>query len=752
MNELTRLSSPREPQRAEVLSSCAPSLARRPSPPSVNWSQSPAGVVNLNDVFSRMWHAKWILFAGSVLGTLAAVSLSAVVAPVYRARTSIRLEQIHERFPNLPEMLSSESAPAAEAYLQNELRVIESNSLAKRVALSLGLNAFPPKREGGLVRVLTAGLRMPAILGPPSESADDLLISYIQKALTVRPSLKSQVIDISFDARDPGLAARGANAVVTEYIAMNHEARMETTHNNNEWLTQQIADLKTKLDRGNAELQAFARLSGLLYGTNQNLLSEERAREIQEELSKAQAERTAKQAYYEAASTSLEALPADADGGLLREYESKLAAVKAELLQLRSLYTSAHYKVAAAQARQAQLEADIRTERQRIVARMGAELDAAKHRESAVASSYRAVTSELGEQTAAAFRYTVLKKDLENTEVLYNSLLQKVKEATVTSALNAVNVRVIDPALPPSTPRSPNIALNSSIGFTTGLLLAAGLVLIRKRDAIPGSQAEWNELGIRELGAIPHVRHVTSARSSITPLRLTKPSASVEMVTWYEQPSGMTEAFRSAITSIVFSPALEGKRNVVLTVTSVRPEEGKTTTLSNLGIALAETHGRVLLVDGDLRRSRVHEIFGLCNDRGLSTILTGDEPVATMALDTLIQETNIPRLSVLPSGPGAASIPPLLYSARMTALIHRLRQAYDYVLIDTPPKSLFADARILGRQSDGVLLVVQAARLARSELTTIYRDLLDDGTSVVGAILNRCKPRIHEYENYRYKA
>jgi capsular exopolysaccharide synthesis family protein len=713
-------------------------------------SGGPGELVNLSDAFARLWMSRWLLCAGALLGVLLAVGASALIKPVYRAHTTVRLEQLSEKFPNLPDLLSTEPLTAAEVYLQNELRVIQSDSLARKVALQLGLDR-EPARGHSVLGMRVAGFVVPTISGRRDESADDRLISQVHNALSVRPSLKTPILEIAFDSDNPEFAAKAANTVVSEYVAMNREARTEAARNQTDWLTRQISDLKEKLDRGNADLQAFARSSGLLYGANQSLLSEEKARQVQEELSKAQADRAARQANYEAArSNSLEALPAAADSGLLREYESKLSTAQTELVQLRGLYTPAHYKVVEMEARVAQLEAAARTERERILARMRAELDAARRREDSLVGSYSADTRRLGEQTAAAFRYNVLRRDLESTELLYNSLLQKVKEAGVTSAMSAVHVRVIDTARPPFMPRSPNLPLNSSIGFVTGLLCAAGIVLVRNRDSYPeGKPVEWNELGIRGLGAIPYTRRLPSARSSAKLLDGTG-KAGVELITWYEQPSEVTEAFRATITSIVFSPELSRRKNLVLTVTSIQPREGKTTTVSNLGIALAETHGRVLLVDADLRRPRIHEIFGHCNDIGLSTLLTGDGSIATMQLDNFLRKTSVPGLSTLPSGPGAASIPSLLYSQRMAALLERLRHDYDYVLIDSPPTSLFSDARVLGRQSDGLLLVVHAARVTRTELATTCRDLLQDGTSVVGTILNRCNSRARGYEGYRY--
>lgn len=706
--------------------------------------------VSLDDLFSRLWGSKLALIGGALAGALAMIALASLSTPVYRARTSIRLEELNERFPNLPEMFSADAAAPSEIYLQNELKILGSDTLAKRVARQLNFEPAPDTASFITRLPFSEKLRHLMPETPPA-SPDEERIRAMQKALTVRSSLKSQVIEVLFDSKDPDLAAKGANAVVSEYIAMNRESRLQISRDKTDWLSEQISDLKAKLDKGNAELQAFTRSSGLLIASNQSLLSEERARAVQDQLSKARAERAAREAVYEAAlSNSPEALPANADTGLLRDYEGRLATARSELNQFRGMYTPAHYKVLEAESRVTQLEATVKTERQRIIARMKAEFDASRRLEDSLAVSYAANARDLTQDTAAAFRYGVLKRDLDSTELLYNSLVQKAKEAGVTSAMKATSVRVIDAATTPSTPYSPNLPLNGSIGLAGGLLLAAAIVLIRHGDPYQTNQSvESQKIVVRELGAIPFAKRMGPRRWPTGLLSNQQNRPAVEMVTWYEQPSILTEAFRATLASILFSPVFDRQDHLILTVTSVRPQEGKTTAVSNLGIALAETHGRVLLIDADLRRPRIHEIFGHCNDVGLSTILTGDEPIATLDLDKLLRKTDVPGLFTLPSGPGTPSVTPLLYSARMSAFMARMKKEFDYVLIDTPPASLFSDARILGRHSDGLIVVIHSEKTTRGDLNSTCASFVKDGTRVVGAIVNHRNIKTRGYENYK---
>jgi polysaccharide biosynthesis transport protein len=168
---------------------------------------------------------------------------------------------------------------------------------------------------------------------------------------------------------------------------------------------------------------------------------------------------------------------------------------------------------------------------------------------------------------------------------------------------------------------------------------------------------------------------------------------------------------------------------------------------------LTETHGRVLLIDADLRRPRLHKIFDHGNDTGLTTVLASDEPIDDLNLDTLVQATGVPGLSMLPSGPCAANVTPLLYSGRMSEFLARARKEFDYVLIDTPPTALFSDARIIGKLSDSVVVVVHATKTNRNEFNTACQRFVADGTHILGTILNHWDVNIRRasYASYSYR-
>ena len=212
----------------------------------------------------------------------------------------------------------------------------------------------------------------------------------------------------------------------------------------------------------------------------------------------------------------------------------------------------------------------------------------------------------------------------------------------------------------------------------------------------------------------------------------------IELITWDKKPSLVAEAFRAVLTSILFVGE-NGSRPKMLVVTSCGPGDGKTTVVSNLAIAMAEIRRRVLIIDADMRRPRMHQLFDLSNDFGLSTLLR-DTQNDENPIDA-IQETRIPGLFVLSSGPATSSAANLLYSQRLPELLARLRSEFDMVLIDTPPSLQLTDARVLARITDGVVFVARVGQTTVDATVALHKRFWEDHTRILGTVLNDWNPK-----------
>jgi capsular exopolysaccharide synthesis family protein len=597
----------------------------------------------------------------------------------------------------------------------------------------------------------------------------------VAERLEVSSSRRSRIVTVTTEWPDAELAARFANTLAETYIEHNLETRWDATQKTSVWLTRQLEQLRGKLETASQKLQTYAAASGLLYTSDTENIAEAKLRQLQTELSSAQAGRIARQSSFELAKSSPpETLPEVLDNLALRSYQQQLTDLRRQQAELASTYTGEHSKVKRVRAQITELEAAIDSERGRAIRRIHNEYQAALRRENLLRAGYDRQSAFVSEQGQKAIQYNILKGEVETTRHLYDSLLQKVKEAGVASAISASNVRLVDPAQPPRRAHRPRHLVNGAIGLLLGLFGGVLFVLIGEQvDRTikqPGDSMLY--MSLAELGIIPNLKGVEVASRSANAGRriggaVTEPSAAgrngaaatgagagqaLELVAWCDKPSLGAESFRATLTSILFAGG-NGQRPRVLVVTSPNPGEGKTTVISNLAVSMAEINRRVLLIDADLRRPRVHQIFGMANRFGLSDLLSSVEPIDQIPLKASSLETCVPGLYVLPSGSRTYNISSLLHSPRMGELLERALHVFDTVLIDTPPVKQIADARVLGRVSDGVVLVLRAGKTTRGTAKAAADRFAEDGIRVLGTVLNAWDPETNGsgyYDGYSY--
>jgi capsular exopolysaccharide synthesis family protein len=687
------------------------------------------------------------------LGALAGFLLTLPQTPVYQARLSLEIQSVNENFLNMRDVNPTESGSSSyypEYDIQTQVRIIQSRSLIERVIKKLDLDNRPLIINESRLSAWRKALGLPA---PKPVSVREDAIAMAAGNLSVHAQANTRLIDVLCDSTSPNLAADFVNTLANEFIDQNLEGRWQTTQRTGEWLGRQMEELKIKLEKSEEALQAYARATGLLFTSEKDNLTEQKLRQLQEELSKAQADRVAKQSKYELASTSApDSLPEVLDDGSLRDLQAKLTDLRRQLAELSSTYTPAHFKVRKVQAQIATLESALEKERGNVIRRIRNDFQTATRREKLLVADYATQARLFSGQAALVSHYNILKREVDTNRQLYDNMLQRVKEAGIASALRASNIRVVDAAQVPRAPYKPSPFMNSALGFLGGLFL--GVVFIVMRERADRSIQEPGEsqffLNLSELGIIPSSGSDPTRKRHLLPAH--RPDSAspdqLALVTRDRKPSVMAESFRAVLTSILFC-SRDGSRPHVLVLASANPREGKTTVASNLAIALTEINQRVLLIDGDMRRPRIHEIFDLENKSGLGDLLR--EPASLDGRPIAeIRETSIPNLFVLPAGSPAA-VSSLVYSNRLPELIARVRQDFDTILIDTPPMLQMADARVIGRCADAVILVVRANQTTRDAARMARQRLADDGTHVLGTILNDWNPRhTTSYGYYKY--
>ena len=705
----------------------------------------------------------------SILGAVAGFLYTLPQPRIYQAHTTIEVQGLNEDFLGLHNV-SPTVSPTSNYYpdfdIQTQVRILQSESLGRSVVADLEKgprpeNLRPPDR-------LTAWKKALKIDPPSQDDLWKLALSTADASVRVRASGTNRIVEITCDSTQPQVAADFANTLTREFIEQNLEARWKSTEYTGEWLTRQLQDIKIKLEKDEEEMDEYARSSGLTITDEKSSVEEDKLRTLQKDLLDAQTDRVSKQSKYEMAVNSPpDALPDVLDDSSLRDDETNLTDLLRKRAELRTALTPQNPEVKRIQAQITLMDSTLKQERANILIRIKNEYQAAQRRESLTNAAYTAQVKLVAGQAEKTEHYGILKREVDTTRALYETMLQRMKEASVASALRASNIRVVDPAERPSIPYKPNVMRFIVMGLLLGICLGVTMVVLRERSDRtlhdPGDIAYY--LHLPELGVVPTANVELTPRGFRT-TRTPHPKAGlldlngpgmdeeelddrVELVTWVRKKSLISESFRTTLTSILFS-GINGERPRTIVLTSASPKEGKTTVVSNLAIALAEINHKVLVMDADLRRPRIHSVFNVKNDNsGLSEILLRQEPLDEETARAAVRETAIPNLYVLPAGRSRFNAASLLHSERLPELLQTLRTKFDTILIDTPPMVNIPDARVMARLADGVILILRSAHTTRDAALLAKQRFVEDGIPLMGTILNNWNPNTPGYGYYR---
>jgi succinoglycan biosynthesis transport protein ExoP len=741
-----------------------PSVSTPPAPGSFYLSNPPNGFDSQDDAESEgglleylriLWRRKKPILLAAFAGLILGFGIGIPFLPVYRAHTSLEVLSLNEDFMNMKQSnpVSAGGGSSEISEEQTQAKLLESEALTQRVfdKLDPGVSHLSVKP-----RLATSGWRGWLHKSEPVPVTPRLALLHSAAAsLKIRTTPHTRVLDVTVDSTDPQLAANFANTLVQEFTVQTLEARWASTHKTSEWLGREIEDARVKLRAAEDALQAYAQQSGIIFTDENTNVVTEKLQQVQQELSAATADRIVKQSRYELAKDSPPESLADVlnDAGL-RDTGAKLNDLRRQIADLTSVFNSDYSKVKRLQAELISLQSASDRDRADILMRIGTDYQQAVRREKLLAAAYDRQSHAVTGQGEKEIQYNILKREADSSRQLYDTMLQQTKQASLASAMRSSNVRVVDPAQLPEKPVFPNFPLNTVLGFFAGFSFSIVIVLIRhhldRSLRQPGDVRQWTDLP--ELGTIPGYlidRKTTQPanKASKVNLSLFPPGriGTVELATLQEEPSMVAEAFRCALTSILFVGE-NGARPQVLVFTSANPSDGKTTAVSNLAIATAGIGRRVLVIDADMRRPRLHEIFELSNDRGLSDLLRGD--FSEENLHGLIHETKVSGVHVVTAGPFTQAAGHLLYSPNFALLLSACKKDYDMVLIDTPPMLQMSDARIAGRVADAVVLVARAGQTSRDALNAANARFAEDRIPVLGTILNDWDPNRSQQNSY----
>jgi capsular exopolysaccharide synthesis family protein len=683
--------------------------------------------------------------------------------PVYKARALIEIQKENPDIPTLQELFQMESI--SDTYLETQYRILKSENLARRVIFQLGLDKIAEFNKSAVAaqgsQPRAAAVQEFAIRGNSPRNADtnNEVLKKFQDRLDVEPLKRSRLVEVTFESNDAKLAAQVVNTLASAYIEENLESRWDASQKASEWLSQQLQDMKAHLEKSEDELQKYARENGLLFletdkGTTENIVAQ-RLRQLQEELTKAQSDRFAKESLYRLVQEGdFGSLPGVFDDKLLQDLTEKLAELERERSRLISTFNADYPRVKEIQSQIDESEAVLAQERERAAERITKDYRAAVDREAMLQKAFEEQQREANVIAEKSVQYQILKREADTNKQLYVGLLEKLKETGVSTSMKATNIRVVDLAYPPKKPDRPRIALNLSLALVLGLALGIGLAFLQEHLDNTFKSAEDVErfLQVPALASVPAVEgsnghHGVQGLVQRARLLAAADKARTNQAPHWNRIEGngqnisLTEAFHGLRTSVLLSTAKRPPTSLL--VTSAQGGEGKTTVAANLAVSLAQLGERVLLIDADLRRPSLHNFFGNEGSSGLVNFLTGDADWRT-----LVVHSTPAGLDLLFCGPVPPNPADLLSSEYMPALIREASKEYKFVVVDSPPLLNLADSRILSTLVDGVILVVGGGITPRDLVHRAYLSARDAGSHILGATINFVDTRIGYYSSY----
>jgi len=738
--------------------------------------------INLMEYWEIVWKRKTIIL--STLATcLALVAvLSFTQTRLYTATAQILIEDQGSSKFNLQEYLNAPTNTTDDflgTYFNTQLRIIQSRSLAERVVkrMNLGSRAeFRSELEKDRTMLEMAKyivtLRW---LRPKSKTAETdgeitmgieaetIYAGLLLKKLSVHPVPETRLVDVSYVSPHPRFSADVVNTLVQEYIDYSIESRSEATQQTSDFLTETIAQLRQDLDSKERQLQRYSEEKKILPLSDKDSNTVSQYASAASAYSSAQVARIAAQAkYQELQKLRVDALPQNVSDPTIQALRTNYYQAKSEYEEkIATTYTTSHPEMIQLRAKVDTLESQLKTEIKKAVDLAYSEYSQALGNEIRLRDMLESKRTEVTQQNNDSLFYAGLNTEVGSLRELISTLTAQQKTtqvSTMLSGLKTSNIKIVDRALVPDSPSSPNVKRNFIVAFLLGLMLGFGLAFAAHfLDNTVKNPEDLDKLtGLPSLGLIPHfspndtggkgVYASPYGESASQNTEVSKVSE-IELINHLFPKISIAEDYRNVRTSILFSRIDSDQR--VIAFTSTQPQEGKSATMANIAISFAQMGERVLAIDADLRKPRLHKIFQVRNTVGLSDVLTG-----RIDLEEAVQKTPVAHFSLLPSGPHPPNPAELLNSKKMKELLAVVRDRYEIVLIDLPPVLAVVDPVIVAALADMTIIVLKTGKTTRKPLLRAIDQLRKAKARVAGVIFNDAESKkgtfMTPYFQYEY--
>ena len=761
--------------------------------PISDYEFGPQQEINLRDYWEKIRRRK-----GTVLSFAAAVFVlvafwTFVQRPVYTARGTLLIE-------NEPNILSFQQVLQIETmqddFYQTQYRLLSGRSLADDVISRLKLYANeefvgkPDKRK-----------KLP---DPNDHVFRENLIDDFLRKLSIKPIRMTRLVEVSFEARDPKLAADCVNELANAFIDLNINMKYAATEQATQFLGEQIKSLQTDIEQKSRQLQDLEAKANIVALGDKETTIIDRLGELNKALTEAQIDRYKKEATYnELKNVTPDFVPEAINNPLIQRLREDYVKLKREYQKMEERFQPDYPELQRAKVEMEAARKSLEDETQNLVKGAYSDYQTALKKEGSLEGAFNEQKDEAFKMNSSAVLYNGLKLEVQNRKNLLDSLLRRESETGVEARLKGLrtsNVRVVDRARVPVRPSSPrkvrNLALALLLGFGGGIGLAFLFDFLD--NSIKTSEDVERYAGLPTLGVVPRFtadgtekgyiyyrrkkeHRLEGAKEAVLPAEAGRGTAGegagasggvgaetagasatliatgaaargaataapaqprvIELVPHHFPNSRLAESYRSIRTALLLSSADQLLKTMI--ITSALPGEGKTVSVANLAVTLAQSGKSVLVVDADLRKPRQHRVFNVKNTFGLTSYLTD-----SIELRKVVKTTDIPNLCLVNAGPVPPNPAELLGSDKMATFVEMLRDKCDYILFDMPPILEISDALILGTRVDGMILVVHGDKTSREALRKAREKLDLLKVKTLGVIINNINVDRH---GYRYK-
>jgi capsular exopolysaccharide synthesis family protein len=697
-----------------------------------------ASGIDLRAVWHLAVRRRWVIIATAAT-LFSSVALHTLRQPkVYGASTSIVIDAAPPRI--LDSQVADVSEPGAggywytREYTETQTSIITSRAVSQRAVEKLGLDHDP-------VFLGVASIQDPRAREAAMRDADAAGI--LQSKLIVVPVKDTRIVNVRVEDLDAKRAALLANEVAEAYIAENLALRLRISETANRWLEERLSELEQRTKQSEIAVYDFKKDADMLTTSLEDRASIVSQRlntyngaltEIRTRIAGLKARVDAINSLRRNADTAKDPAWADvlasgAPSGPLTNLKARFLQEKGECAALTERYLPDHPKLATCLQKVDEARRDLIHELDNVIRSAQLDLTEALAKEHNLQELLDTTKAEAFEVNKRQIEFDRIKREADNNQRLYDMVLKRLKDTELSGMLRTSNARILDPARPNLAPIRPQVRNSLMLGLLLGIIGGLGLAFaLEQLDTTVKSQSDVEDkVGAPFLGVLPRVS-----------LERDAPAGELDLYVYRHPKSTVAEACRAVRTNLLFMSPDRPLRTIL--VTSSGPREGKSTTVIATGIAMSQSGGRVLLVDTDMRRPRLHRALGVPNDKGVSSMLVGDA-----TLDEIVKSTEVPGLFLIPSGPIPPNPAELFHTEAFREFVASVVARFERVIFDSPPVNAVADSAVLATQVDGTLLVIRADATNKALARRALRVLSDVKAKVFGAVLNDVELRDPKY-------